>query len=254
MKRMFNMVTLTAVLAFALGGETRAAGIGFVGSVEGGEVSQWLTTTTPKSFDIDGDNRYGSTLGAVHWTVVGYRQQPAGSPTLGWAYLGESSFGQFRNPDYPLIDNLADPAADIQAGIAAVQFPGVVQFELTGQPSDYAGKRVRLGVMADVLGPTEWAVDFGKRYQIRQIVGGSGDSGPIDLRGGEAADGNPEMYFFDLTGVNPGDRFEIIAHQGPSLPGYIGPVSWDIGPAIPEPSSVVLALAGCAGLWFVRRR
>jgi hypothetical protein len=244
-----------ALLAVALQcDKLNAATVGFVGSTEGAEVSEWLTQSTPKSFDIDGDNRYGSTIGAVHWTILGYQQQASGSPTLGWAYLGETSFGQFRNADYPMIDDLSNPAADVQAAIGGVHTPGSFRFELTGQASDYAGKVVRVGVMADVLGPTEWAQDIDKQYQIRQITGGLGDSGLISLRGGGPGNGNPDMYFFDLAGVNPGDQFEVVAYNGAGVAGYVGPISWDIGTAIPEPSTWALLAIGSAGLFAARRR
>jgi hypothetical protein len=239
----FHLLIMAATFV-ASTGALRAANVAFVGFTEGTEVSDWLTPSTPKTFDIDGDNRYGSSIGAVHWAVIGHQEQPAGSPALGWAYLGETSFGQFRNPAYASVDDLSNPSVKSAAGIAAVQNPGQFTFELTGLPSDYVGRTVRVGVMADILTQPEWAADVEKTFQVVQTVGGAGDSGVIPLRGGDAADGQPEMYFFDLTGVTSGDRFSIVT-TGPSggQAGYLGPVSWDIS-AVPEPSSFVLVLVG----------
>ena len=229
-----------------------AASITYVGSVENSTVNEWRTTSVAKPLDLDGDNLYG-TLGAVHWTVTGANQQPSGSPVAGWTYLGEVSFGQFRNPDYAVIDNLALPGTDTQGGIAAVQSPGAFTFEMTGTAATYAGKTLRIGIMADILGPTEWAADAGKAYQLDQLVGGTGTSGSIPLRAGAPANGQPEMYFFDVTGVNPGDTFRITAFPSPGgFPGYIGPVSWDLYTPIPEPS--VALLGGAAALGLLRRR
>ena len=246
-----NSIALLSLLAFA--GSSRAAVINYAGSVENSTVNDWRTASTAKPMDLDGDNIYG-TLGAVHWTIVGANQQASGSPTAGWAYLGETTFGQFRNADYAVIDNLAVPGTDIQGGIAAVQFPGTFTFEMTGTAATYAGKTLRIGVMADILGPGEWAVDTGKAYQLTQTIGGAGDSGSITLRGGAAANGQPEMYFFDVTGVNPGDTFGITAFGSPgnAFPGYIGPMSWDLYTPVPEPSTALLA--GVAALGLLRRR
>ena len=228
-----------------------AATVNYAGSVEDITVNNWRTAATAKPMDIDGNNIYGS-HGAVHWTVVGANEFPAGSASPGWSYQGEVTFGQFSSPAYAQIDNLLNPATDSGAGIGAVGNPGSFTFEMTGVTATYAGNVVRVGVMADVLSSAEWAADFGKTFRVLQTVGGSGDSGTISLRGGGAGNGQPEMYFFDITGVNPGDRFQIIAGNGPGQPGYIGSVSWDVAPVIPEPSGV--SLAGLAAGAFLHRR
>ena len=121
------------------------------------------------------------------------------------------------------------------------------------RPLTPPSRTLRIGIMADILGPGEWAADSGKAYSLSQITGGTADSGPITLRAGAAANGQPELYFFDLTGVNPGDVFRITAFPSPGgFPGYIGPVTWDLGAPIPEPSAALLSLA--ATTVFLRRR
>ena len=231
---------------------SHAASIGYVGSVEDSSVNEWRTATTPKPLDIDGDNIFG-TFGSVHWTVAGLNEFPAASASPGWHYAGETTFGQYRNADYAIIDNPVAPGTDITAGIGAVQFPGSFTFEMTGTPETYAGRTLRIGIMADILGAGEWAADSGKAYSLSQIIGGTSDSGPITLRANAPANGQPELYFFDITGVNPGDVFRITAFPSPGgFPGYIGPVTWDLGAAIPEPSAALLSLA--ATTVFLRRR
>jgi hypothetical protein len=246
---------LTSVAALSLSAAaSHAAVIGYVGSVEDSSVNEWRTATTPKPLDIDGDNIFGS-FGAVHWTVAGLNEFPAASASPGWHYAGETTFGQFRNPDYAIIDNPVTPGTDIEGGIGAVQFPGTFTFEMTGTPETYAGRTLRVGIMADILGAGEWAADSGKSYSLSQITGGTSDSGPITLRAGAAANGQPELYFFDLTGVNPGDVFRITAFPSPGgFPGYIGPVTWDLGAAIPEPSTSFLAAAAASSALLRRRR
>jgi hypothetical protein len=109
---------------------------------------------------------------------------------------------------------------------------------------------VRVGVMQDILGSTEAAQEVGKTLQLNQTVGGTGTSS-VSVRNGGVGDANPEMYFFDITGVNPGDRFQVVAPVG-GTSGYVGAVTWDIA-AVPEPSSAA-AILGLVGVALVLRR
>lgn len=234
-----------------ISGSARAAAITYAGFVENSTVNDWRTPATPKPMDIDGNNVYG-THAAVHWTVAGANEFGAGSASPGWSYQGETG-GQFNSAAYAQVDSLSNPAVNTGAGIGAVANPGAFNFEMTGTAATYSGFTLRIGVMADVLGATEWAADFGKTFRLVQTTGGSGDSGVISLRGGGAGNGQPEMYFFDVTGVNPGDRFQIITASSSGQAGYIGPVSWDLA-VVPEPSSLLLAGAGAGALLLRRRR
>lgn len=240
-----------ALLFLAASAASQAAVVSYSGSVEDSTVNDWRTTSTAKPMDPDGDNLYG-THGAVHWTVAGVNEFLAGSPSPGWSYQGETGAGQFNNAAYAQIDSAANPLVNTGAGIAAVA--GTFTFEMTGIAGTYAGKTLRIGVMADVLSAVEWAADTNKSFRLVQTVGGTGDSGVITLRGGAAGNGQPELYFFDVSGVNPGDRFQIVT--GSTAPsgqvGYIGPVTWDLYTAVPEPSSALLG--GLALLGFARRR
>ena len=240
---------LMTAAAMSFSGAAAAATISYVGSVESNQVNEWRTSSFVKSMDIDGNNVYG-THGAVHWTKVGVNEFGAGSASPGWHYAGETGAGQFGNPAYAAIDLASDPNTTTNAGIAAVA--GTFTFELTGDASTYVNKIVRIGIMADVLSAAEWSADINKTFQVTQLTGGLGDSGTISLRGGAAGNGQPEMYFFDVAGANPGDTFRIIAGttSGPQ-PGYIGPVSWDVAP-VPEPG--VIGLAALAGVGLVRCR
>jgi len=214
-----------------------AASINYSGFVEGAEVTDWRTTTTPKTMDVDYDGIYG-TFASVQWTVAGLNEHPAGSANPGWSYIGGS--GQQFVTGAPIDRNTG--GADVGASIMLTHFT----FEMTGIAQTYAGKTVRVGVMADMLSSNEWAADQNKGYQLIQTVGGDGDSGIITIRNGGPANGTPEMYFFDLQGVNPGDRFQLLAlnninGEGSTQAGYMGPVTWDL---IPEPSIAVLGGIG----------
>lgn len=224
-----------------------AATILTYGNISGSEVNNWRTSGTEKTADIDGDDVYGS-FASVQWTVAGINQHGAGSTNPGWAYIGSGP--QFSIAGSAILD-ANNGGSDVQSSITLTSFT----FELTGVPATYDGMTVRVGVMQDMLGSLEWGADQNKGLRIVQTVGGTGDSGIVSVRGGGAGNGIPEMYFFDITGVNPGDRFEIqglnnVSGAGVTQSGYLGPVSWDLV-AIPEPSSAVLAVLGLA---ILRRR
>ena len=236
----------------------QAATITFDGSVEGAEVTDWRSTGTAKTGDIDGDDIYGSSIGAVQWSVIGFNQQSEGSSTLGWAFIppnegGVNSDGNDQQTDFADIDDASEPvSANVADTDASIRLDGFT-FELTGTASDYAGKTVRVSVMHDLLDAGGQARDTFKGLQIQQTVGGSGDSGPVSVRGGAAGDGVPEFYFFDITGASPGDQFDVLGLDdvdGSSINrGYVGPVAFDV---IPEPGS--MALLGLGGLLTLRRR
>jgi hypothetical protein len=237
-----TLIPIAAALATCAWAD--AASIQFSGFVEGNEVTDWRTTTTPKSMDGDGDNLYG-TFASVQWKVSGLNEHAAGSDLPGWNYV---SGGAQYMTGAPIDNNTG--GADVSASIILNQFT----FEMTGTAETYANRVVRVGVMADMLASHEWAADQNKGYQLIQIVGGDGDSGVITLRGGAQADGVPEMYFFDLYGVKPGDRFQLLGHnnangEGATQSAYMGPVTWDI---IPEPS--IAMLAGLGLLVLLTRR
>jgi hypothetical protein len=235
-----------AVVALTFTAKAPGATIAYFNQVEGNEVTDWRTTSTNKSLDIDGDNFYG-TYAAVNWGQGSTNEQGAAPSTPGWAYIAGG--GQFTNAGFTDIDHITNFPTDGDAGIILGSFT----FELTGTASTYLGQTVRIGVMQDMLSAGEWANDTFKGLQFVQTVGaGSGDSGIISVRAGAAGDGVPEMYFFDLTNVTAGDQFQILALNGQGGPatqaGYLGPISFDV---VPEPST---ALLGALGLLALLRR
>ena len=220
-----NAVLTAAFLVASL--PAGAATIKYVGSTtETREAVHWRTNTVKKTLDLSGYNVYGN-MGVVIWTHGSAGEQKAPSAALGWVYVGGGD--QVGLPKYVAVDDQGDATKQVPAGIVLKNF----DFQLTGAPSDYAGKTVRFGVMQDVLGKDENAADTFKAMQLIQTTGsGSGDSGIQVLRHGSAGTGSPTIYFFDLTNVKPGDTFSIkaLTDQGgkSGLLGYIGPVCWDI--------------------------
>lgn len=243
-------------LAIAFAANASAATIASVGDVTGSQVTDWRTTTTTKTLDIDGNNRYGS-YGAVHWGVATANLQTLGSTTPGIAITRAiTGTGTFTGAGYTDIDHINNFPADTDAGIAHGIPAATLIIELTGTASTYVGQTVRVGIMHDFLALGERAGDTFKGLSIVQTLGGSGNSGVIPVRGGLGGDGVPELYFFDITNAVAGDRFELrgLNNVGgtsgaAAASGYLGPVSFDV---IPEPS--VALLGGLGMLCLLRRR
>jgi hypothetical protein len=208
-----------------------SADIKYIGSAkdtaDAAEATHWRTATVKKSKDVTGSQIYGSSLGCVNWTHGSAGEQAKGSSTLGWAYVDSGS--QFSKDVYVPVDDANDATKTVNAGISLEHF----QFELTGAAADYEGKTVRVGVMQDCLGKDEQAQDTFKGLKIVKTgTPGGGQSDVQAVRGGAAGAGTPELYFFDLTNVKPGDTFDVqalkdIGGTSGNEP-YVGPVCWDI--------------------------
>ena len=231
--------------------EAAGATILYSGSVMGQQVVDWRTPATAKTKDLDGDNIYGGIMGAVDWYGA-TGMQDSGSQTRGWALIQYGSTpvdGTTR-----MIDTLTTAPANNAARVCYSDFT----FQLTGTNADYAGKTVRIGVMSDLLKSADWTSDNYKGYQLLQTVGGTGDSGQLSIRSGQGGDTFAEMYFFDITNAHAGDQFQLKALKnigGISFSEpYLGPVTFDIGVPVPEPTSVALLAAACLIPALVCRR
>lgn len=266
----FVCIGSVAVVAAQAG----ASIISYEGFVEGTEVSAWRTTSVAKTMDNNGDNRYG-TLGAANvpfGSTGGYAgQQLPGSATLGWALISYSvnqwspwSVSDPAGP-YAMVDKMDASATEPCTVVLSLdETPAQFEFQLTGTAADYAGKKVRVGIMGDVLQAVQAINDNHKGLQVVQTLGGTGDSGVISLRAGGAGDQNPELYFFDLTGATAGDRFQIRGlHNVGGMTttngvggnvAYVGPICLDV---VPEPNAIVLLSCGLVSLlayvWRKRR-
>ena len=219
-------VVALVVGAVALVGPAQASVIHYAGSlINAPEVPEWRTVSTPKAFDIDGDDVYG-TFASLHFQVQG---NFSGS-TISYV----SSGSQYRNAGYTYIDHLPNPAIDSQAGIALSGHTFQVNATLP---------RLRVGVMRDVLAPGEYAADTGKSFQLVQA--GNPSNASI-IVGSPTGNGAPEMYFFDIFNVQAGEQYSILGFNTPSVSGqsgYVSSVSWDRVTTAPG--------AANTGLWSV---
>ncbi|NBR07224.1 MAG: tandem-95 repeat protein, partial [Planctomycetes bacterium] len=194
-----NTVTFSA--ADFTGGTVASPGIAYVG-LQADMGAAWRTASTPKTYDIDGNN----VLGSNGWWLPNY--------------------------SYALVDNpLTTPGASpslIYSGTTNGQFPGygikssnsVVSFTLTG----VVPGTIRVGIMT---GNTDLSGEYGASGY--QIVCGSLDSGmttELQTNGG-VYNGNPDWVFFDITGGIAGQTYSIYAKGGPRGNAGIGAISFD---------------------------
>jgi len=223
LRTLVTAATLLGAAQFA----AQAATIYYVGTLtNSAEAVNWLTPATNKTYDIDGDNKYGSYC-AVHWRVLGTYTASSLS------FIG--SGGQYKQPEYPKINNLADATmGNVGPGVLINNNPtndnaSIALTQHTFQINeDLTGKVLRVGVMEDILGPAEYPRDTHKGVRLVQTVGGSDWSVVVPLPN---ADGKPEMVFFDIVGAQVSDQYRVeeVRDVGgtDAITTYVGPVSWD---------------------------
>jgi hypothetical protein len=251
---------LAKVLALLVAGQAAspAATITYFGAVmdnAGSQVTDWRRSLISKIADIDSDNIYG-TLGAISWgegtpgLSENYISAGQSSPgTFGWSLVAiavnpdiGSRTQNFTRADYVEINNVTNAYAAILPGVTAISTGfGTVTFRLNGQPSSFTGKTVRLGLVHDFLEPTA-VNDVNKRYTVVQTAGTGGGTNGVVTPG--TRNQLPDIYFFDLTNVVPGDQFTITAYRNPATTASgglasIGPFFLDIGPVTPTNPPVV---------------
>jgi hypothetical protein len=223
-------LSIVAALLAASQGASLAANISYVGLLtDSQEVVNWLKPSTPKTYDIDGDNKYGSYC-AVHWTIAGTYS----ASTLSYAGSG----GQYKQGEYPDINSLASatsggpgsgPAAlvndtpiNTDSSIALFNHTFTVNADLTGHT-------LRVGVNMDNLGAVESANTVNRGVRIRQVTGSS--TAATALAPVPDANVVADMVFFDIQDATTGDQFiiENIMHVGgvQLITPHIGCVAWD---------------------------
>ncbi len=242
--RVRTILCAAVVMVLTLSNQVKAEAlaISYVGTLyDSTEVTSWRTSSVTKSLDIDGNSVYGS-MAAVNWQDGSTGENPAAGP--GWHYV--SSGGPYRNSGYADIDPIT---SGTDAGIAL----GGFTFTLTGTDADYAGKTIRVGVMAGVIGG-ECATNYGFTYKLVSASDATVYA-QTTTDSTKTANTSPDMVFFDITGATAGAQFSILASGGTGNP-HLGAVSWDIA-SVPEPSSLTLLSAGLVGLfayvWRKRR-
>lgn len=236
MKRKNKLVGAFIALSFT--GSLHAATITAVGSVldnSGSQVSQWRTSTTLKTMDLDGDNIYG-TFGGIAFgdAVVGamgfISSQNQVGPYAGYSTIDDINGGVDRQ--------VRTTTNNAVAGTNQVMYTFVVNAPVL------FNQTMRVGIGLDGLNGT---ITAPATIGLKEL-GGGGGLAEVSIT---PANNLMDMYFFDVRGgVSAGTQFQVFADSGSG--NYVTHqfVTLDV---VPEPSSVALLALGGLAL-IVRRR
>ncbi|MEJ6573377.1 MAG: PEP-CTERM sorting domain-containing protein [Akkermansiaceae bacterium] len=231
---------LAALAVAATTGSTCAATVAYVGGQSNMELftndatDGWRNATTAKPLDIDGDNIIGTD---------GYDFAGGSTVVALPSYVASSTAsGGHSDNNRGLVDNPLD-ASGADIGIGWQGNMGSWTFVFQG--SALETETLRLGVLYDGT----WSLAWGTQtYTLTQTVGGSdSDTSPTLTTAGDGLD----VAYFDLTGVQDGDTFQLTVADVSIGWNHVAGVTFDTAP-VPEPSTT--ALLGLGGLALILRR
>lgn len=245
--RMLVALAATAGLNIAIPAPVSGAVVTFAGSIANNasnEIARFYTTTTAKSLDADGDNRYGS---------IGYNLFAVAND---FRAITRESFGTNISvvgpyPGYATVDNPLGGTTEVRTttGGTAGSKNAVVTYLVTNAALIPYG--FRMGILTDGLNGTQYS---SQAIFVEQTSGGSGAATASTLA---SLNNTIDMFFFDVTGVQTGDRFtvSVTAPAGGTFSTIQG-VLWDALPRAdsPEPTTLAISALGLLGLGVTRRR
>lgn len=260
-----------ALAALALSALSTNANVSYVGSIQdnsNSQVSSWSDVNVAKTFDLDGDNYYGSdgytwmndSGNSAGTLVLNSLVESAPSYAGGIAYTGAGVVLNGEPGRSGSTAGAADRLLPDGTGTANVGYAGVnygnttgatvlqTMFAYTMNRDMVANETIRLGVVVDSLAGTV-GIDL---LQVR--VGAN-----IASATGLNRNASMDMYFFDLTGLATNDQIEIWGSKDVDDASnfnwlMINGATFD-STVIPEPSTAS-ALLGGLGLFMalLRRR
>lgn len=235
------------------------------------EIGRWSRTTTIKTYDIDGDNFYGSDgyvlmntsnlAAAVAALDSSIQSTPSylSAITFSGAATGTGGAGGYSGSfsDAAQVLTPADSGPTLNLGYAGYRddtdntaVPLQELFSYTMNRNMDAGEIIRLGVITDSLsgeprvGVTSLRVVAGADFVDAIMVAGN-KSDTLD------------MYFFDVTGLSLNDEIQIWGgnsyNSGNFTAATISGVTFDSTLLVPEPTAFVLGLLGVLGVALVIR-
>lgn len=218
---------------------------GAIADDAGNEVTEWYTTTTLKTLDADGDNRYGSD----GWDMFGLNVNHTSYNAFAGIGPGIIIVGPF--PGYAVVDNPGNPDAQVRTSTNGIGGPGskeaVISYQITDATQVPNG--IRIGIFTDGLDGSQFS---SQEIYVEQTAG----VGPF---GAAQFDTNPilnntiDMVFFDLTNLQTGDVYTISVDSGRQGHATLQGVVWDsLSAPIPEPA--MLGVFGVGALALVTRR
>jgi hypothetical protein len=207
--------------------------VGTIANNQDSEILRWRSSSTLKSLDVNGDNVYGSAgysifkasgglntwnIGITEQQVPGLSLMQAGSTSLA---LSTATTGAAANWDNPLVSGgvrsmgYGGPRRDSPGGgvpASAVELVHAFSFQATAN----IGQTIRMGIVSDGLGDPRVPLS-----ELRVAVGGSQANATLSSN---PVNSIPDMYFFDIEGLQIGDTIEI--HMAGVQGSLANPFSW----------------------------
>lgn len=270
MKNTMTTLAMMAVMTL-VASSVHADSVTFVGSLENNpntfEIGRWSRTSVAKTFDIDGDDYYGTD--GYTWANTGNSgaKQPVfanldeDAPSYlpgGIAFTGtgagtSGASGSFSGAEDRLNDtdtgvvNVGYMGVDYPSGDAGVTVLQEV-FAYTLNRDLGKGEIIRVGVVLDSLADPQIGADA-----LRIVAGGAFADATIV---GGSRTGVMDMYFFDVAGLSQGDDIQIwLSNATTSSATFnsatLGGVTFDS--VVPAPAALPAGLA-LIGLLAARRR
>ena len=246
-------ILLSAATTLLLGGLSHATLVQPSGAIlnnSGNEITEWLTASTPKSLDTNGDGIYGTNGYDLFFAG---NNLPANGITFRGLGPGITSAGPSVN--YTAVDDPANPLVDkfiatttgsgVTPGAGAVQAT-VITYEFTDVSLYPNG--LRMGVWTDGLDGVQFSSE--ELYVTTTGIGGTTVQVDTTPNNNNVID----AYYFDFTGISNGDRFTLAVDVPPegNWP-TLQAITFDTLNAVPEPATATLLLLGALLVRFTRR-
>jgi|GEM_PF-2026464 len=243
-----NLFTRLFALGFAAIGSllatapVQALNIVFAGAVAnnaGNQVTQFYTQTTPKAYDADGDNRYGSAgydLFGLNTSQPGYNQFVSIGPSI-------AVVGPFAG--YATIDNPGFADAQVRTTTAGTGGAGSKAAVITYQINNAASipNGFRIGIMTDGLDSAGWG---SQGVFVEQTAGTGGGSAFVNVN--PIRNSTIDMLFFDITDAKDGDRYTISVNKAPNNGATLQGVVFDTRATALPARSILLNVGPLGGL------
>jgi len=266
-------LVLTALGALTFGTKSPAAVINYVGSLDTNnvpEVNSWLTPSVPKTYDIDGDNIYG-TFAAISWgdytnyssSTISFVDIPsnvsldnqsgfcAQIDQLAGACGGNTGPGvavipTYQAAAYRAVANLGNSVLHTNGSSLATAW----MWHTFQVNSNLTGKTLRVGIMNFLYGSSGTInphdQDSGKGVWIAQVAGGSAQSIVAPVNAGQQFSppgvAAPDMTFFDIVNAQAGDQYRVYAtrdlfvRSNPNT--YFGTITFDVADTTSVPATL----------------
>lgn len=268
-RKRLRTLGLAAILASGAEGFSHGATINYVGTLQDSpEAAGWLSPSVPKTYDVDGDNKYGSFAG-IFWgqytnysagtisgdfstiTNVVVNSMPglyANVDSLADACQGRTGAGALIN-DFPIQDSsqLLQLNSGNQSFFVTNISSGSYIWHTFQVNANLTGKTLRVGIMTDAYGTSlqvnPHSQDSGKGLWIVQTAGGTASSVIAPVPAGVATGETlPDMTFFDIVDAQAGDQFRICEKRTLYLWSnpypYLSQISFDVNNTASVPSTV----------------